>query len=67
MNQIRITITFDPGNGQIGLQGPIQDPILFMGMLEMAKAALLEARAKAVSAIVPIQGMPPQLPPGRKG
>jgi hypothetical protein len=37
-NKIVITIALDPTTGQLDISGPLQDGILFLGMLEAAKA-----------------------------
>jgi hypothetical protein len=43
-----LTITFDQLTGQVQVNGPIQNLVLCMGMMEMAKAALHDfAKAQA--------------------
>ena len=44
---VRIIIDFNPQNGEIGIVGPLENPTLFLGMLETAKLVMAEQRAKA--------------------
>jgi hypothetical protein len=37
---LTLAITFDQTTGQVGVNGPIQNPLLCMGMMEMAKNAI---------------------------
>ncbi len=42
----RIVITFIPETGEFNVNGPMDNGVLFVGMLEMAKLAFLEGRLK---------------------
>lgn len=54
---VQLVITFTPGDGNVNIAGPINDFILCCGLMEMAKAILLENRLKADQRIVPVTGM----------
>ncbi len=47
---IRITIEWQPANGQINFGWPQVDDVIKLGMLEMAKSVLTEVRTKANAA-----------------
>jgi hypothetical protein len=55
-----LSITFDQLTGQVQVNGPIQNLVLCMGMMEMAKAALHDfAKEQAKGQrIVPASSMP---------
>ena len=57
---LTLTITFDQTTGQVGVNGPIQNPLLCMGMMEMAKKAIHDFAAAQASGqrIVPASAMP---------
>jgi len=52
MMKIQLVVTLDPATGNIQLTGPVNDRILVMGLLEMAKVALLSQPAPS-SIVVP--------------
>ncbi len=61
MNMIRLVITIDPTKG-LTIQGPVNDPIVCYGLLELAKDALRKMREEAANKIVPIQhALPPSI------
>ena len=39
---VQLVITMDTTNGKVGVAGPIQNELLCLGLLEMAKVALYE-------------------------
>jgi hypothetical protein len=39
---MQLVITMDTTNGKVGVAGPIQNELLCLGLLEMAKVALYE-------------------------
>ena len=39
---LSITITLDPTTGQISLAGPLENTVICIGMLEMAKISIIE-------------------------
>lgn len=41
---ITLTISYDPATGQLGLKGPVGDKVACLGVMEMAKHALLSGR-----------------------
>ena len=43
---ITLTIMLDPENGQVKVQGPLQDRILCYGMLEMARETIMRQAPK---------------------
>ena len=57
---VELKITFDQLTGQVQVNGPIQNLVLCMGMMEMAKQALHEfAKEQAKGQrIVPAKAMP---------
>jgi hypothetical protein len=60
MNEVQIHILISPEKGLV-ITGAIQDPIMAYGILELAKDALREMRAKQASAIVqPVKSLPVQ-------
>lgn len=42
--KVELIITFDPNTGSIGVRGPLQQPMLALGMIEMAREAMLRDR-----------------------
>lgn len=57
---LTLTITHDPTTGAVQVNGPIQNPLLCMGMLEMAKQAIHNFAAEQAKGqrIVPASTMP---------
>jgi hypothetical protein len=57
---LTLTITFDQTTGQVGVNGPIQNPLLCMGMMEMAKHAIHKFKDESAKGqrIVPATAMP---------
>ena len=53
---VQLVITMDTTNGKVGVAGPIQNELLCLGLLEMAKVALYE-HWKA-SPIIPVKSVP---------
>jgi hypothetical protein len=55
-----LSITLDQGTGAVQVNGPIQNPMLCMGMLEMAKQAIHDfAKEQARGQrIIPASSMP---------
>ena len=43
---VQLVIIYDPNTGGVALNGPLNDGVLLMGMIEMAKAAYLENKLK---------------------
>lgn len=41
-----LKITFNPENGEINVDGPWADGVLFLGMLAMAQLAFIEGHSK---------------------
>lgn len=39
-NTVRMTLLFEPSNGQFNIEGPIDNKILAYGLLELAKEAI---------------------------
>lgn len=57
---VTLVITMDQLTGQVNVTGPIQNTILCMGMIEMAKHALhkfADEQAKG-NRIIPVSAMP---------
>lgn len=52
MKKITLTITFDPASGAVNVSGPIQDRILCLGMLELAKEAMAAEAKRQASQIL---------------
>jgi hypothetical protein len=44
---MQITITIDPTTGAISVSGPLENTMLCLGMLEMAKGSILEYARKS--------------------
>lgn len=44
---VELKIKLDLSTMQMMMEGPMQDSIMFLGMLEMAKVTFIEMRAKA--------------------
>lgn len=44
--KFQININFDSKSGQFHVDGPFEDSVLFLGMLEMAKVTLIDVREK---------------------
>lgn len=56
---ITLTIQFDQMTGAIGVNGPIQNPLVCYGMLEMARQAVQNfATEQAQRKIQPVSVMP---------
>jgi hypothetical protein len=60
---LELTIQWSPQTGQLGIKWPQVDDVLKMGMLEMAKSVMIEARAQAgmskpSSLVIPAARMP---------
>lgn len=53
-----MTITLDQTTGQVQVSGPIGNPMLCMGMIEMAKVAIHDYAKANRGVIVPAQSMP---------
>jgi hypothetical protein len=53
-----LTITFDQLTGQVGVAGPIQNPLICYGMIECAKNAIAELAKQSQSRIVPATAGP---------
>jgi hypothetical protein len=51
MGEIKLVVSFLPGRG-VNVEGPVGDPLLCYGLLEMAKDAIRAHGAKAVSPII---------------
>ena len=62
---VTLSISYSPSTGQLGIYGPIRtDPIMCMGLLDMAKFQIL-ARQESESRIIrPTGGIPPHLVKG---
>ena len=61
MKTVSLTIQLqidDAGGQHIGLQGPLNDKILCLGMLSLAKHTLLVEAPKSPSPIAVVQSMP---------
>ncbi len=43
----RIVIEYDPATEQVTCNGPIQNSLLFLGMLDMARISFLEHRLRS--------------------
>lgn len=43
---VQIVIDYNTVTGEIGVVGPIENPTLFMGLLETAKMIMMEQRGK---------------------
>jgi len=56
---IELRIIFDQTIGQIRVDGPSGNPLLYLGLLEMAKLALLEYRSGKPGRVLPIITLPP--------
>lgn len=48
-----LTITFDQITGQVGVNGPIQSPLISYGMMECAKQAIAKLAEQNKSMILP--------------
>lgn len=48
---IKLSITFDPDSKQIRLEGPLDDTMFVLGLLEMAKLTITERRSKTSNVI----------------
>lgn len=44
--QVQVIITFNRATSEISISGPVGDAVLFLGLLEMAKVAMLEQRER---------------------
>jgi hypothetical protein len=57
---LTLSITLDQATGQVGVNGPIQNPMICMGMLEMAKKAIHDFSTEQAKGarIVPAKSMP---------
>ena len=56
---LTLSITFDQLTGAIGVNGPIQNPLVCYGMLEMARQAIQNfAQEQAQRKIQPVSVMP---------
>ena len=57
---LTLTITFDQVTGAVGVTGPLQNPLICMGMMEMAKQAIhdLAKEAAKQQRIIPANVMP---------
>jgi hypothetical protein len=55
-----LTITLDQATGAVQVNGPIQNPMVCMGMMEMAKQAIHDFAKEAAKGqrIVPASSMP---------
>lgn len=63
MNVYQLVIQWSPDTGQVQVQFPNVDDVSRLGMLEVAKGILLEARVKAGVAaseqlVIPARGLP---------
>jgi hypothetical protein len=45
--KVRLVIELEPKSGEIGLQGPLENRLLCVGMLELAKSMVLQQQPKA--------------------
>lgn len=55
---IQLVVTLNPGTGKVAINGPIDNQVLCLGMLEAGKAALLDyaKRPKAEQPRVQVAG-----------
>lgn len=53
-----LTITLDQLTGQIGVNGPIQNPLVCYGMLECAKQAIAKTNEMNQGRIIPASAGP---------
>jgi hypothetical protein len=44
---VNITITLDPTTGAVSISGPLENTIICLGLLEMAKSNVIEYARKA--------------------
>src|SRR5207249_2138932 len=50
---VQLVITFDPSTGGVNVQGPIQNPIMAFGLLEVAKLCIQQANKQEERRVVP--------------
>ena len=55
MQDVILTITMTPQGLQVG--GPIEDKILCLGMMELAKKSIIDYQPKAIQVATPFAGM----------
>jgi hypothetical protein len=56
-----IYINFDPSRGVIDIKGPTENPVLFLGLIEFAKASVisqLQQAPKEEPMVQPVASMP---------
>ena len=58
---VEIFIRYDQRTGQVSVKGPTDQEMLFFGMLELAKLAVIEKRRSAGTAERPRIVVPPPL------
>lgn len=67
---IEIRIAFDPANGAMKIDGPVNDRVLFYGLLDLAKD-VVRSQALEARRVVPVTGdvllPPPPLNGHHKG
>lgn len=56
--QVQLVIVLDPETGQLQVSGPLQNKLVCLGMLEMAKVQVMNYEHKAV---VPAREVPAQV------
>jgi len=64
---VEIIIGYDQRTGQVSVKGPTDQELLFFGMLELAKLAVIEKRRSAGTAERPRIVVPPPLATLRGG
>lgn len=50
---IRIVITFDPTNGAVNLEGPLNNPLIVYGLLEKARQITQNYEAQQAPRVTP--------------
>ncbi len=55
---IALTITFDPSNGAIGINGPIDNLLFCYGLMELAKITLFQHQQAKDNRITPVSILP---------
>jgi hypothetical protein len=62
---IRMVIDFDERNGQVTVNGPIDNKLLALGLLELARKAVWDFGPAKAAGILLARGLPPA--PGNGG
>jgi uncharacterized protein YfeS len=62
---VRMVIDFDPHTGQVQVNGPIDNKLLALGLLDLARKAVWEFDPAKAAGILLARGVPPA--PGNGG